>query len=58
MSVVDGKVLSGGEWMTLNHFYTYAPEEWIDQYGERLSQSVANSMGIIHNIDYTPWRGK
>lgn len=58
VSVVDGKVLSGGDWMTLNHFYTYAPEEWIEQYGERLSQSVANSMGIIHNIDYTPWREK
>jgi len=57
-SVVDGKILSGGEWMTLNHFYSLAPEEWIEEYGEKLSRSVAGSMGIIHNIDYSPWKGK
>lgn len=58
VSVVDEQVLSGGDWMTLNHFYALAPEEWIDEYGEKLSRSVANSMGLIHNIDYSPWKGK
>lgn len=56
VSVVDGKVLSRGGWMTLNDFYSSAPEEWINQYGEKLSRSVAYSMDKIHNIDHSPWK--
>lgn len=56
VSVVDGGLLSGGAWMTLNDFYTNAPPEWVAEYGEKLSQSVSFSMDIIHNIDYSPWK--
>lgn len=56
VSVVDGGLLSGGAWMTLNDFYTNAPREWVEEYGEKLSQSVNYSMDIIHNIDYTPYK--
>ncbi len=54
-SVVDGRITSGGEWMTLDYFYNAAPPEWIAEYGEKLTRSVALSLGRIHNIDYTPW---
>jgi flavin reductase (DIM6/NTAB) family NADH-FMN oxidoreductase RutF len=54
-SVVDGRVMSGGEWMTLDYFYYTAPSEWIAEYGEKLSRSVALSLRRINNIDYTPW---
>lgn len=56
VSVVDGGLLSGGSWMTLNDFYSNAPPEWVAEYGEKLSSSVSYSMDIIHNIDYTPWK--
>ncbi len=56
VSVVDGGLLSGGAWMTLNDFYSNAPPEWVAEYGEKLSSSVSYSMDIIHNIDYTPWK--
>ncbi len=56
VSVEDGGIMSGGEWMTLNHFYTYAPPEWIEEYGEKLSRSVAYSLDIIHDIDHSPWK--
>jgi flavin reductase (DIM6/NTAB) family NADH-FMN oxidoreductase RutF len=56
VSVVDGGILSRGEWMTLDRFYSDAPYEWIEEYGEKLSRSVAYSLNIIHNIDYSPWK--
>jgi flavin reductase (DIM6/NTAB) family NADH-FMN oxidoreductase RutF len=56
VSVVDGGILSRGEWMTLDRFYSDAPNEWIEEYGEKLSRSVAYSLDIIHNIDYSPWK--
>ena len=56
VSVVDGGILSRGEWMTLDRFYSDAPYEWIEEYGEKLSRSVAYSLDIIHNIDYSPWK--
>ena len=55
VSVVDGKVLNAGPWMTLNDFYTDAPPEYIAEYGQKLAKSVASSMEIINKIDYTPW---
>lgn len=54
--VVDGGIISRGEWMTLNDFYSDAPPEWIAEYGEKLSRSVAYSLNRIHEIDYTPWQ--
>lgn len=56
VSVVDGGILSRGEWLTLDRFYTDAPAEWINQYSDKLSRSVAYSLDIIHNIDYSPWK--
>lgn len=56
VSVVDGGILSRGEWLTLDRFYTDAPAEWINEYGDKLSRSVAYSLDIIHNIDYSPWK--
>lgn len=55
VSVVDGKVLNAGPWMTLNDFYTDAPPEYVAEYGQKLARSVALSMEIIHKIDYSPW---
>lgn len=55
VNVVDGGILSGREWMTLDYFYYTAPPEWISEYGEKLSRSVALSLERIHKIDYTPW---
>lgn len=55
VNVVDGGILNGGEWMTLDYFYYAAPPEWISEYGEKLSRSVAFSLDRIHKIDYTPW---
>ena len=55
VNVVDGGILSGREWMTLDYFYYAAPQEWISEYGEKLSRSVALSLERIHKIDYTPW---
>jgi len=55
VSVVDGKILNAGPWMTLNDFYTDAPPDWIAEYGEKLVHSVSSSMEIIHKIDYSPW---
>jgi Conserved protein/domain typically associated with flavoprotein oxygenases, DIM6/NTAB family len=56
VDVVDGKIMrSREEWMTLSYFYTAAPPEWIAEYGEKLSRSVAFSLERIHNIDYTSW---
>lgn len=56
VSVVDGGIRSGGGWMTLNDFYSDAPQEWIAEYGEKLSRSVSFSKEIIHDIDYSPWK--
>jgi flavin reductase (DIM6/NTAB) family NADH-FMN oxidoreductase RutF len=56
VSVVDGEILSRGEWMTLDRFYSDAPYEWIEEYGTKLSRSVAYSLDIIHNIDYSTWK--
>ncbi|MCK5391129.1 MAG: flavin reductase [Deltaproteobacteria bacterium] len=55
VSVVEGKVLNAGPWMTLNDFYSDAPPGWIAEYGEKLARSVSFSMENIHNINYTPW---
>ena len=55
VDVVDGGIISGGEWMTLDYFYSSAPPDWIAEYGEKLSRSVAFSLERIHKIDYTPW---
>lgn len=56
VNVVEGGIISGGEWMTLSDFYSSAPPGWIAEYGEKLSRSVAFSLDIIHDIDYTPWK--
>lgn len=57
VNVVDGKVMRGnGQWMTLSYFYSAAPPEWIAEYGEKLSRSVAFSLERIHTIDYSPWK--
>jgi len=56
VTVVDGGIFSRGEWMTLERFYSEAPAEWIEEYGEKLSRSVAYSLNIIHDIDYSPWK--
>jgi flavin reductase (DIM6/NTAB) family NADH-FMN oxidoreductase RutF len=55
VSVVDGGIINRGDWMTLDYFYSAAPPEWIAEYGEKLSRSVAFSLDRIHKIDYTPW---
>lgn len=55
VNVVDGGIKSRGEWMTLDYFYSAAPQEWMTEYGEKLSHSVALSLDRIHKIDYTPW---
>ncbi|MFI5322811.1 MAG: flavin reductase family protein [Thermodesulfobacteriota bacterium] len=55
VSVVEGGIMSKGEWMTLSHFYSHAPPEWIEEYGYKLSRSVSCSLNIIHNIDYSQW---
>jgi len=55
VSVVDGGIISGGEWMTLDYFYYAAPQQWIAEYGEKLTRSVAFSLERIHNITYKPW---
>jgi len=55
VSVVDGKISVGGEWMTLDYFYYAAPNEWIAEYGEKLSRSVSLSLSTINKISYTPW---
>ena len=57
VNVVDGKVIKSNEqWMTLSYFYSAAPPEWIAEYGEKLSRSVAFSLERIHTIDYSPWK--
>ncbi len=55
VDVVDGGIISGGEWMTLDYFYYAAPPEWIAEYGEKLTRSVAFSLERIHKISYDPW---
>jgi len=50
VDVVDGGIIGGGEWMTLDYFYYAAPQEWIAEYGEKLTRSVALSLDTIHNI--------
>ena len=55
VDVIDGGIVSGGEWMTLSYFYSAAPPEWISEYGEKLSRAVALSLQRIHKIRYEPW---
>ncbi len=55
VDVVDGGIIGRGEWMTLDYFYYAAPQEWIAEYGEKLTRSVALSLDTIHNISYKPW---
>jgi flavin reductase (DIM6/NTAB) family NADH-FMN oxidoreductase RutF len=55
VNVIDGGIVSGGEWMTLSYFYRAAPPEWIAEYGEKLSRSVAFSLERIHKITYESW---
>lgn len=55
VDVIDGGIVSGGEWMTLSYFYSAAPSEWIAEYGVKLSKSVALSLEGIHKISYEPW---
>jgi flavin reductase (DIM6/NTAB) family NADH-FMN oxidoreductase RutF len=55
VDVIDGGIVSGGEWMNLSYFYSAAPPEWIAEYGEKLSRSVALSLEGIHKISYEPW---
>ncbi|NIP30144.1 MAG: hypothetical protein GTO02_08360, partial [Candidatus Dadabacteria bacterium] len=47
-----GEILRGGDWMTLEDFYTHAPQEWIAQYSYKLEKSIQFSLPIIHNINY------
>ncbi len=55
VDVIDGGIVSGGEWMTLGYFYSAAPPEWIAEYNAKLSRSVALSLELIHKISYEPW---
>ena len=55
VDVVDGGIITGGEWMTLDYFYYAAPPEWIAEYGEKLTRSVAFSLERVHKINYVPW---
>ena len=55
VNVVDGRIMSSGNWMTLNDFYAHAPQEWILEYEQKLSKSIAFSLPIIDKIDYTPF---
>lgn len=55
VNVVYGKTFSGGEWMTLSDFYNFAPPEWIEEYGRKLTRSIQHSLPIIHNINYDPF---
>lgn len=55
VDVVDGDIINSGEWLTLQHFYSNAPMEWIQQYQERLGESIEESLRTINNIDYSAW---
>jgi len=56
VNVEDGMLNSRGDWMTLSHFYSTAPYEWIMEYEQKLSKSIEYSMPIIHKIDHTPFK--
>lgn len=58
VDVVDGKRRSREQWMTLSHFYSNAPAEWIMEYEKKLSKSIEYSLPIIRNIDHTPFNLK
>jgi len=54
--VVDGRRLSDDDFfMTYDYFCATAPRGWLEQYGNRLAESVAFSLERIHNIDRAPW---
>ncbi len=55
LDVVHGNVLSGGGWMTLNDFYSTAPQEWIEQYSEKVGESIEYSLPIIDKISHEPF---
>ena len=55
VSVIDGGIISGGDWMTLNYFYNAAPSEWIAEYNQKLSRSIEFSLDNIHKIKYETW---
>lgn len=56
VDILAGGLINSGEWMTLQHFYSTAPMEWIQQYEARLAESIDESMKTIENIDYTAWK--
>ncbi len=55
VSVIDGGIINGGDWMTLNYFYNAAPSEWIAEYNQKLSRSIEFSLDNIHKIKYETW---
>lgn len=55
VNVVNGGIKSSEQWLTLDYFYTYAPPEWIEQYGHKLAQTVETSLQRIKNIEYKAW---
>lgn len=56
VEVSYGEVLEGGQWMTLDDFYSDAPQEWIAEYGYKLHRSVQFSLPIINNISHEPYK--
>ena len=55
VNVIDGGIISGGDWMTLNYFYNAAPPEWIAEYSQKLARSIEFSLDKIHKINYNTW---
>lgn len=56
LNVVNGGINSNEQWMTLDYFYDQAPPEWLEEYGHKLSKSVAAYLPIINNIEYKAWK--
>lgn len=47
-----GEVFDHGSWLTLNDFYSTAPQEWIMEYNLKLQKSIEFSLPIIDKISY------
>lgn len=56
LNVEYGNILNGGNWMTLNDFYSIAPQEWIEEYSERVGESISYSLPIIDKISHKPYK--
>lgn len=55
LSVEYGDVLSDSGWMTLNDFYSTAPQQWIDYYSSKVGESIEYSLQIIDKISHEPF---